>query len=451
MKTTFSGRFLRLAACLLLCLAGLWVTAAADYSQAGDILTLYDLSPATDTVIAAGYDSQGRMLFAETVKASNGEGTVTLPSSTAASIKAFFLSSSWAPVAEPQLIEQGPPTRLWMCQIICDFLEIDLDLYAGRTIRFDDCQDLTDAEKAAVLAVTDSAILNGMGNNLFAPDKTVNRAEAVTILWRMLWCPEAPAGSSIPYSDVPSDKWYADAVRYFYGIGLLPANARFLPDVPATRQDVLAWTNGLMSIRGQLPSCEVSNLRFELQNGLPVLAWDCDTSVQVWFEVYAYNGSDWRHIADTDDLSMLLIGIGGSDWNGIGVAAVDLQTGEELAWSNEPSLSVHINYLSPSGPTPALSITNMGSYHRITVDNLNGYDTCSVDYGQNDSGYNYWGTFTRLNGRNTWTFETDAPSSYLPPIGYCRIEAGRNYILSANGNSLSYDSYLLRDWSQAIP
>ncbi len=55
-------------------------------------------------------------------------------------------------------------------------------------------------------------IMNGVGENLFAPDDTMTRAMLVTVLWRMEGEPEAESENS--FTDVPSDSWYAQAVAW---------------------------------------------------------------------------------------------------------------------------------------------------------------------------------------------------------------------------------------------
>ncbi len=54
--------------------------------------------------------------------------------------------------------------------------------------------------------------MNGVGENLFAPDDTMTRAMLVTVLWRMEGEPEAESENS--FTDVPSDSWYAQAVAW---------------------------------------------------------------------------------------------------------------------------------------------------------------------------------------------------------------------------------------------
>ena len=67
----------------------------------------------------------------------------------------------------------------------------------------------------AVAWAVEKAVTDGMGNNEFRPDYTVNRAQAVTFLWRMAGRP-APTGTET-FPDVEADAnnwWYKEAVQW---------------------------------------------------------------------------------------------------------------------------------------------------------------------------------------------------------------------------------------------
>lgn len=57
-----------------------------------------------------------------------------------------------------------------------------------------------------------NSLMNGVNASRFAPDSTLNRAMMVTMLYRMTGSP-AVSGNSV-FSDVPSGKWYSDAVQW---------------------------------------------------------------------------------------------------------------------------------------------------------------------------------------------------------------------------------------------
>ena len=60
--------------------------------------------------------------------------------------------------------------------------------------------------------VLSQGIMNGVAENSFAPDDTMNRAMLVTVLWRMDGEPDATTENT--FVDVPTDSWYANAVAW---------------------------------------------------------------------------------------------------------------------------------------------------------------------------------------------------------------------------------------------
>jgi hypothetical protein len=59
------------------------------------------------------------------------------------------------------------------------------------------------------------SIVAGRGDGIFDPDSTVNRAEAVTFLWRMAGCPEpTQTGTFNDVENDPGNWWYKTAVQW---------------------------------------------------------------------------------------------------------------------------------------------------------------------------------------------------------------------------------------------
>ncbi len=92
----------------------------------------------------------------------------------------------------------------------------------------------------AVEFVYERELMAGVGNDLFAPDKTTTRAEIVSILYRLEGSPQRTQDSV--FTDLAADKWYTreggiewaaehDIVQ---GYG----NGRFGPDDPVTREQL---------------------------------------------------------------------------------------------------------------------------------------------------------------------------------------------------------------------
>ena len=83
-----------------------------------------------------------------------------------------------------------------------------------------------------------NSLMNGVNASRFAPDSTLNRAMMVTMLYRMTGSP-AVSGNSV-FSDVPSGKWYSDAVQWASVNGVVNGvgKHRFAPDTQITREQM---------------------------------------------------------------------------------------------------------------------------------------------------------------------------------------------------------------------
>ena len=58
----------------------------------------------------------------------------------------------------------------------------------------------------------DTGLMNGVSKTRFAPEESMNRAMAVTMLWRMEGCPVV--NYAMTFQDVEEDAWYTEAVRW---------------------------------------------------------------------------------------------------------------------------------------------------------------------------------------------------------------------------------------------
>ena len=99
----------------------------------------------------------------------------------------------------------------------------------------------------AVTSVTHNAYMKGVGNGKFAPDKSLTRAEAVTLLNRAVLGMDDSAtasyASSAYFTDVPASFWGAGAINYAGSQGylsVLNTSNNFNPNNPITRAEFLA-------------------------------------------------------------------------------------------------------------------------------------------------------------------------------------------------------------------
>ena len=92
----------------------------------------------------------------------------------------------------------------------------------------------------AVKYVTENDLMNGMGNDMFMPYATSERAMIVTILWRLEGMPGAE--NAIEFSDVHNSDWYYDAVMWASENKIVEGygDTTFRPDTPITHEQLAA-------------------------------------------------------------------------------------------------------------------------------------------------------------------------------------------------------------------
>ncbi|MBQ7981943.1 MAG: S-layer homology domain-containing protein, partial [Clostridia bacterium] len=87
-----------------------------------------------------------------------------------------------------------------------------------------------------ILYVYRQGLMNGTDGTHFSPDTTLSRAMLVTMLWRMEGCPAVD--SLMPFTDVPADSWYTEAVRWAASEKIVEgySDTAFGPTDPITRE-----------------------------------------------------------------------------------------------------------------------------------------------------------------------------------------------------------------------
>lgn len=92
----------------------------------------------------------------------------------------------------------------------------------------------------AVRWAAENGIAQGDSPVTFNPDADCTRAQAVTMIWRALGSP-APRSQELPFTDVPADAYYADAVRWMMEQGIATGVAAdcFAPDMSCTRAQLM--------------------------------------------------------------------------------------------------------------------------------------------------------------------------------------------------------------------
>ena len=84
--------------------------------------------------------------------------------------------------------------------------------------------------------------MNGVGDNLFAPNNETTRAQLVTMLYRLEGQPALGDNLDYPFSDVAADSWYGSAVYWAreHGIVTGVSDTTFAPDKVLTREQMAA-------------------------------------------------------------------------------------------------------------------------------------------------------------------------------------------------------------------
>ena len=93
----------------------------------------------------------------------------------------------------------------------------------------------------AVLWAVENGITKGTSSTTFSPDDTCTRAQIVTFLWRSEQSPAA--GSSNPFTDVSADAYYANAVLWAVKEAITTGTTRttFSPDAECTRAQIVTF------------------------------------------------------------------------------------------------------------------------------------------------------------------------------------------------------------------
>ncbi|MBR5228849.1 MAG: S-layer homology domain-containing protein [Firmicutes bacterium] len=133
--------------------------------------------------------------------------------------------------------------------------------------------------------------MNGVGDGLFAPDGNTSRAMIVTILYRMADEPEVEAAES--FSDVADGLWYTDAVNWaashkiVNGVG----NNLFAPDQKITRQEFAAMLQRFIEYLNGNPAPSADASLDSFKDADKVADWATDAVLWA-VEIGLVNGID---------------------------------------------------------------------------------------------------------------------------------------------------------------
>ena len=107
----------------------------------------------------------------------------------------------------------------------------------GMTVTAGAFSDMPDGEIGqAMQNAVDAGLINGVTDDIIAPNDNITRAQMAAIITRAFSCTEK---SAAVFADVKDDAWYADAVSYAAHMGAFKGDDRnsFNPDNNITFQE----------------------------------------------------------------------------------------------------------------------------------------------------------------------------------------------------------------------
>lgn len=110
-------------------------------------------------------------------------------------------------------------------------------------------------------------LLSGVSADVFAPKTSVTRAMLATILYRLADSPSMTA--NIPFTDVPAGQWYSTPVTWAVGAGVVNGvgENKFAPAAPVTREQLAVMLrNYALSYLGQQDPGTGSTASFQDKN-----------------------------------------------------------------------------------------------------------------------------------------------------------------------------------------
>lgn len=146
--------------------------------------------------------------------------------------------------------ESGYDTGISLDQVVMDYITEELDgtvtaAAYGQTanrIHTISYNDVTAGDwfTPDVIYVTLTGLMNGTGDG-FSPNNNINRAQLVTVLYRMAGEPEVTGEN--PFTDVPDGQWYTDAVLWAAENGITDGTSEttFSPNDALSREQMATF------------------------------------------------------------------------------------------------------------------------------------------------------------------------------------------------------------------
>jgi|GEM_PF-5020709 len=198
---------------------------------------LYQLTNRNGVYEGVYYTLSGGRVAAETVltaEQSGNSGTVTQKT------RYDSLFAAFRPEDAARLLQA--PGEVLAYQTIDEIRAMGWDAFVSASLAADNTRfkDVSLAHWAWVYTdyVCSKGLMTGTGDGAFTPAGYINRAQVVTILYRLEGSPLVNGGKT--FSDVPEDSWYGTAVRWAVGVKIADPeeDGRFRPGRTMERQEL---------------------------------------------------------------------------------------------------------------------------------------------------------------------------------------------------------------------
>ncbi|WP_340029679.1 S-layer homology domain-containing protein [Paenibacillus sp. FSL H7-0940] len=146
-------------------------------------------------------------------------------------------------------------------------------------------------------------IVQGTGENVFAPDRSITRAEFTAVLLRGLGLHSPRSTEAASFTDVKTGSWYEDEVQTAVSYGLISgyADDSFRPNSEISRAEALTIVSRAMKLVGlaQADASETTSLLSTYSDSAKVQAWAAEPVASA-IKQGLVQGGDGKLMSDAD-------------------------------------------------------------------------------------------------------------------------------------------------------
>ncbi|MEK3921509.1 S-layer homology domain-containing protein [Paenibacillus sp. FSL K6-2393] len=146
-------------------------------------------------------------------------------------------------------------------------------------------------------------IVQGTGENVFAPDRSITRAEFTAVLLRGLGLHSPRSTEAASFTDVKTGSWYEDEVQTAVSYGLISgyADDSFRPNSEISRAEALTIVSRAMKLVGlaQADASETTSLLSTYSDSAKVQAWAAEPVASA-IKQEVVQGADGKLMTDAD-------------------------------------------------------------------------------------------------------------------------------------------------------